>query len=244
VKRFFLTGCLGVIGLAGCYLLSLAAVPAYALAETARQLPAFAPGLWAWAGGADTHLSAATSSSLQIELAGYAGATSFACMAPAPVAALSSGYGPRSGAGMVAGGFHHGLDYSTCWCENYSVVTPMGGQVTYAGLHGVYGGLVVIENDGWQVLLAHLNGPSVTEGAVVEAGEAVGWSGNTGRFTTGPHIHMEFRDCTGADGCRSVDPHSAWLPGQTGACDWRGAGIGVSCSVYRQDPANRCPGMP
>ena len=41
--------CLGFPGLTACYVLALVVMPAYAVAETAFQLPMFAPRIEAWA---------------------------------------------------------------------------------------------------------------------------------------------------------------------------------------------------
>ncbi len=39
-------------------------------------------------------------------------------------------------------------------------------------------------------------------------------------------------------------PMTTFLPGQGAFCDWEHLGAGVSCSQYRADPVNVCPGMP
>ena len=137
---------------------------------------------------------------------------------------------------------HRGIDYSTCWCRNYPVRTPFGGLVTFAGNHSVYGGTVVIENRGWQVLFAHLNATTVSKGQVVSAGSEVGLSGNTGEYTTGPHLHFEVRECDPERGtCVSKNLMSSTLPGQNSSCSWNELGLKMSCSELRADPANVCP---
>ncbi|KAA3643984.1 MAG: M23 family peptidase [Chloroflexi bacterium] len=114
---------------------------------------------------------------------------------------------------------HGGIDYGID--PNQPVVTPMAGVVTYAGWSDVgYGFLVVIENEGVQVYLAHSNEILVSVGDHVEAGQAVALSGNTGA-STGSHIHFEVRVCDPETGqCRVVDPNGFALPGQSGSCDW------------------------
>jgi len=100
----------------------------------------------------------------------------------------------------------------------------------------------VIENQGWQVFFAHLSMELVSEGMVVSAGDVIGLSGNTGQFTTGPHVHFEMRECdleTGA--CTPRNPSQVLLPGQGGQCAWEQLGIGMSCSTFRADPSNQCP---
>lgn len=234
-------GCLGFLGLTACYVLALVIMPAYAVAETASQLPMFAPQIEAWALGSDPGQESEPASGLRFSLQGYAGPTSLACVLPPEVGALSSPFGDTEGRTAP----HQGIDYSTCWCQGYRAQTPFGGIVTYAGDHAVYGGTVVIENQGWQVFFAHLSGELASPGDIVAAGDVIGLSGNTGRYTTGPHVHMEFRECDLSSGsCTPRDPMSVLLPGQTGFCDWEGLGMSVSCSEFRADPANNCPGMP
>jgi hypothetical protein len=61
-----------------------------------------------------------------------------------------------------------------------------------------YGNVVVIEHSfGWKgqplwTLYAHLQVALVQEGDIVEAGQPIALSGNTGR-STGPHLHYEIR---------------------------------------------------
>ena len=58
---------------------------------------------------------------------------------------------------------------------------------------GGYGTYVLLDHgDGMRTLYAHLGRTLVLEGRYVQAGEAVGRVGLTGR-TTGPHVHFEVR---------------------------------------------------
>lgn len=113
---------------------------------------------------------------------------------------------------------HTGIDYSIP--ENNQVLSPMGGVVSYAGWQGGYGNLVVVENQGTQVYLAHNNSILVKVGDVISAGQAVTLAGSTGN-SSGPHIHFEVRQCDPeVGGCWTVDPNSTFLPGQSESCDW------------------------
>ena len=47
-----------------------------------------------------------------------------------------------------------------------------------------------------------------------------------------------------AGSCTARDPTATLLPGQGSFCNWESLGISVSCSEFRADPANACPGMP
>jgi murein DD-endopeptidase MepM/ murein hydrolase activator NlpD len=73
------------------------------------------------------------------------------------------------------------------------VRTTMGGIVSFAGESKAgYGILVVVQNGAYQTYYAHASELAVSPGDVVEAGQVVALSGNTG-FSTGPHLHYEVR---------------------------------------------------
>jgi murein DD-endopeptidase MepM/ murein hydrolase activator NlpD len=76
------------------------------------------------------------------------------------------------------------------------VHTTMAGKVVWAGSNGPWGNLVVIENNGYQVWLAHLSKIHVGEGTILTRGEVVGLSGTTGN-STGPHVHYGIKHKTG-----------------------------------------------
>jgi murein DD-endopeptidase MepM/ murein hydrolase activator NlpD len=90
---------------------------------------------------------------------------------------------------------HPGLDVSLA--IGSPVVASDRGTVTWAswasGPYFDYGNLVVINHgNGYETLYAHLNSINVYPGQVVEQGQYIGASGNTGR-SSGPHIHFEIR---------------------------------------------------
>ncbi len=162
---------------------------------------------------------------------GYSGPNSFKCMRPVEGPAwISSPFGDTEGRNGHA---HTGIDLAIE--EGHLVWTPFGGQVTFAGWNYYLGWMVVVENDGWQVLLGHLccgeNGTrtspsgrssiSVAPGDLIRAGDVVGTSGNTGN-STGPHVHFEIRHCDRGGNCGITDPSAARLPGQARRCVWRG----------------------
>jgi murein DD-endopeptidase MepM/ murein hydrolase activator NlpD len=190
MKKVAGLGCLGFLGLTACYVLALVVMPAYAVAETAFRLPMFAPQIEAWALGSDPGQESEVSGSIRFSLQGYAGPASFACILPPEMGALSSPFGDIEGRTSP----HQGIDYSTCWCQDYQVRTAFGGMVTYAGDHAVYGGTVVIGNQGWQVFFARLSEALASPGEVVAAADVIGLSGNTGRYLTGPHAHLDVRE--------------------------------------------------
>jgi murein DD-endopeptidase MepM/ murein hydrolase activator NlpD len=85
---------------------------------------------------------------------------------------------------------HMGLDFAVK--EGTPVYASAGGYVIFADY---------TVNDGYMIILNHLNGfisvykhcSSLIKGARenVEQGELLALSGNTGRKTTGPHLHFE-----------------------------------------------------
>jgi LysM repeat protein len=77
------------------------------------------------------------------------------------------------------------------------VVASDRGTVTWAswasGPYFDYGNLIVINHgNGYETLYAHLSSINVYAGQVVQQGEYIGATGNTGR-SSGPHIHFEIR---------------------------------------------------
>ncbi len=65
------------------------------------------------------------------------------------------------------------------------------GRVVLAQQLQVRGNMVIIDHGGGLYSgYAHLSSFNVSEGQMVEAGDIVGMSGNTG-LSTGPHLHWE-----------------------------------------------------
>jgi len=85
--------------------------------------------------------------------------------------------------------FHSGLDF--CGRVGTELFATAAGKVVYTGPLIVRGNVVVIDH-GWGVYTAydHLSEIFVQPGELVQAGQAVGLGGDTGR-TTGPHLHWE-----------------------------------------------------
>jgi murein DD-endopeptidase MepM/ murein hydrolase activator NlpD len=76
-----------------------------------------------------------------------------------------------------------------------------GGTVLQAGQDPEYGSFVLVQHpEGFQTLYGHLSRITVTANAVVDAGEVIGLSGNTGH-SSAPHLHFEIRQ----EG-RTLDP--------------------------------------
>jgi len=230
-----------MICLAGLYF-SFIAAGAAILADT---MPAWAQDdAWGWMLGTpqptakDPGLPGGTSfsnGSFYWEWDGFVGPVSFICRLPVEgPARMSSCFGDTEGRDGHA---HTGIDWATNHEEGRQVWTPFGGKVTSAGWNYYLGWTVVIENDGWQVILGHLccgaNGKShtatgptsiaVAAGDLVTAGDVVGKSGTTGN-STGPHLHFEVRQCDQDGHCLVMNPNVVKLPSQEGLCAWESFG--------------------
>lgn len=75
------------------------------------------------------------------------------------------------------------------------VYATANGVVEYAGYHrsSGYGRLIIIDNSyGFKTYFAHLGKVKVKQGDVVQKGDLIALTGNTGR-SNGPHLHYEIR---------------------------------------------------
>lgn len=86
---------------------------------------------------------------------------------------------------------HTGVDLGAA--EGTAIPAAKDGVVISAGERGGYGNAIeVAHTDGTSTLYAHASGVAVNPGDQVNAGDVLGWVGQTGR-TTGPHLHLEVR---------------------------------------------------
>lgn len=80
------------------------------------------------------------------------------------------------------------------------------GTVIYSGYKSGYGKIIMIQHEGgYETRYAHLQNMNVSKGDVVQQGQIIGLTGNSGR-STGPHLHYEVRK----DG-RTIDPLKATM---------------------------------
>lgn len=95
--------------------------------------------------------------------------------------------------------FHRGIDVAQAYGQDVSAAAA--GRVVFAGDHGAYGTMVVIDHPaGRQTRYAHLSVSGVRVGELVDTGQVIGKSGDSGR-STGPHLHFEVLEVG-----RAVDP--------------------------------------
>ncbi len=119
--------------------------------------------------------------------------------------AVTQGYGisPLGGEPAFLGypHFHTGIDWGA------PLETPLYAPAAALAMPRTYGG-ALIESlhmaNGYTWNLLHLD-KQVAHG-VVEQGQLIGYSGNTG-YSTGPHLHIEL-----------VDAHGQWVPPEEWAC--------------------------
>jgi RHS repeat-associated protein len=115
-----------------------------------------------------------------------------ALTSPVGNAPITSRMGPRNP--LVGSKNHKGTDYGVK--VGTPVVATANGIVKYAGKNDGYGNMVVLEHSaesGGKIytLYAHASSLSVVAGDSVTAGQQIMLSGNTGSYTTGPHLHYE-----------------------------------------------------
>ncbi len=88
---------------------------------------------------------------------------------------------------------HRGVDYAAP--TGTPVRSAGDGRVTFAGVRGGYGNVVVIQHgQKYNTLYAHLRSFSrgIRKGSRVRQGETIGYVGMSG-LATGPHLHYEFQ---------------------------------------------------
>ncbi len=86
---------------------------------------------------------------------------------------------------------HTGMDIKAI--PNDTIRAAFAGVVRMAKLYSSYGNIVVIRhNNGLESVYAHQSKNLVEVNERVEAGEAIGLAGRTGRATT-EHLHFEIR---------------------------------------------------
>jgi hypothetical protein len=133
--------------------------------------------------------------------------------------------------------WHGGIDYATVSPDLYPrLLAPISGKVVFSGWNrSGYGNLVIIENMGVRVYLAHLSFLYVVEDDIVSAGDYLGDIGSTGN-STGAHLHLEvrIRHPDYPDYGMVVDPSSMLMPGQTEPCNWA-PGTGYYTWVLKGD---------
>lgn len=106
-----------------------------------------------------------------------------------PFTIYTSKYGSRIHPVLGTRLNHWGLDFRAPVGTN--IIAPADGVVKFAGRSGGFGNLVIISHAyGFETYYAHLSKFKVRVGDIVNKGELIALSGNTGR-SSGPHLHYE-----------------------------------------------------
>lgn len=104
---------------------------------------------------------------------------------------LTSGFGARIDPITGERSNHTGIDLAAP--TGTPIPAAKDGVVIQCGPRGGYGDAIEIAHaDGTSTLYGHTSGVNVAPGDRIEAGQIIGWVGETGR-TTGPHLHLEVR---------------------------------------------------
>jgi len=87
---------------------------------------------------------------------------------------------------------HNGIDLISN--VGTKVYAPGGGRVSFTGYKGGYGKVIEINHGfGYVTLYGHLSKIYVHRGQKVKRGDLIALSGNSGKLSTGPHLHYEVR---------------------------------------------------
>lgn len=109
---------------------------------------------------------------------------------PLPGAKVTSPFGMRVHPVSKRREMHEGVDFSAR--IGTSVPSVAEGRVKFAGMQNGYGNVIkIVHPGGFETVYAHLSNITVKPGQVVEEGQVIGKTGNTGT-STGPHLHFEF----------------------------------------------------
>lgn len=111
---------------------------------------------------------------------------------PLEFSRVSSGYGMRFHPISGTRKPHMGVDYAAP--SGTPVRTIGDGVVEFAGVQRGYGNVIYVRHRNNQMTVyAHLSRIGVRKGQRVDQGDFIGAVGSTGA-STGPHLHLEFRD--------------------------------------------------
>lgn len=115
---------------------------------------------------------------------------------------ITSKFGPVEQQGLNLMKIHEGIDFAVA--EGTKVLATAKGKIIKAEKSGNYGLKITIDHNGtYKTSYAHLSELLVKEGQVVEKGDVIGLSGNTGASIF-PHLHYEVESAeTGL-----IDPNS------------------------------------
>ena len=101
--------------------------------------------------------------------------------------------------GKMSVPYHPGIDFrAKDACPLYAANS---GKITRSGVYSDGGIGIRIQGDGFSTFYYHLKNTLVNIGDNVEAGQLIGYCDNTGKATTGSHLHFELEV-----GGKTIDP--------------------------------------
>ena len=112
---------------------------------------------------------------------------------PLEFSRVTSSFGMRQHPILQSWRAHMGVDYGAP--KGTRVRATADGVVDSVGMQGGYGNLVVVQHGGsYSTAYAHMSriSPGLRRGSRVSQGDVIGFVGTSG-WSTGPHLHYEFR---------------------------------------------------
>ncbi len=88
---------------------------------------------------------------------------------------------------------HKGVDFAAA--TGTPIRAAADGVIDFAGVQGGYGNMIVVKHwDKYSTAYAHMSrfASGIRKGSKISQGEVIGYVGTTG-WSTGPHLHYEFR---------------------------------------------------
>ncbi len=103
----------------------------------------------------------------------------------------TSGFGLRNHPINKKRSFHTGIDFRAS--TGSPVYASRDGIISETGMLGNYGLYIIMKhNGGYETVYSHLNKINVKVNDIINSGQIIAESGNTG-ISTGPHLHFEIR---------------------------------------------------
>lgn len=104
---------------------------------------------------------------------------------------------------------HKGIDFAAA--TGTPIRASADGTIDHAGVQGGYGNMVILKHwNGYSTAYGHMSriAPGMHKGTRVTQGQVIGYVGSTG-WSTGPHLHYEFRVNNEARDPNSISVQSA-----------------------------------